>query len=100
MEVLLALAHTRIWRDIAQGRELAEKVLAMVQQAKAQAMLAGAHSVLGLALYSAGQFPAALSTLIARLTSSVPARIAIMAYSSLKTPPTCLSVPWSFSAIL
>jgi tetratricopeptide (TPR) repeat protein len=59
MEVLLALAHTRIWRDIGLGRELAEKVLAMVQQAKAQAMLAGAHSVLGLALFNAGQFPAA-----------------------------------------
>jgi DNA-binding winged helix-turn-helix (wHTH) protein/tetratricopeptide (TPR) repeat protein len=59
MEVLLALAHTRIWRDIGLGRELAEKVLAMVQQANAQGMLAGAHSVLGLALFSAGQFPAA-----------------------------------------
>jgi class 3 adenylate cyclase/tetratricopeptide (TPR) repeat protein len=60
MEVLLALAHTRILRrDFELARELAERVLAMAQQAKAPAMLAGAHVVVGFVRFITGQFPAA-----------------------------------------
>ncbi len=60
MEALLALAHFRFnRRDYGLARELAERVLAMAQQAKAPAMLGGAHGILGIVLFSSGQFPAA-----------------------------------------
>ncbi len=60
MEALLGLAHLHInRRDFDLARELAERVLAMAQQAKAPAMLAGAHSVLGILGFATGQFPAA-----------------------------------------
>jgi class 3 adenylate cyclase/predicted ATPase len=60
MEVLLALAQLRSnQRDYAQARELAERVLAMAQEAQAPAMLAGAHVALGIVRYNTGEFPAA-----------------------------------------
>ena len=60
MEALLALAHFRSnQRDYGLARELAERILAMAEQAEATAMLAGAHGVLGAVGFSTGQFPAA-----------------------------------------
>jgi tetratricopeptide (TPR) repeat protein len=60
MEALLGLAHLHVNRgDFDLARELAERVLAMAQQAKAPAMLAGAHAVLGVVGFATGQFPAA-----------------------------------------
>ncbi len=60
MEALLGLALFRFnLRDFGMARELAESVLAMAQQAKAPAMLAGAHAVLGVVRSITGQFPAA-----------------------------------------
>jgi len=60
MEALLALAHFRIGqRDFEVGRELARTVLAMAEQAKASAMLAGADFLLGLVDFNTGRFPAA-----------------------------------------
>src|SRR5712692_3597108 len=60
MEALLALALLRVnRRDFGGGRELAERVLAMAQQARAPVMLAGAHQVLGVVGFVTGQFPAA-----------------------------------------
>jgi tetratricopeptide (TPR) repeat protein len=60
MEALVALAHLRFnGRDYGLARELAERVLAMAEQAKAPAMLAGAHYVLGAVRFATGQFPAA-----------------------------------------
>ncbi len=59
MEALLALAYLNHRRDFGLARELAERVLAMAEQAKAPAMLAGAHFVLGVVLLGSGQFPAA-----------------------------------------
>jgi tetratricopeptide (TPR) repeat protein len=57
MEALLVLAfHNR--RDFGLARELAERVFAMAQQAKAPAMLGGAHFVLGIVLTATGQYPA------------------------------------------
>jgi class 3 adenylate cyclase/tetratricopeptide (TPR) repeat protein len=60
VEALQELAHLRFnRRDYGLARELAERVLAMAQQAEAPAMLAGAHLVLGGMRFSSGQFPAA-----------------------------------------
>src|SRR5262249_51450172 len=60
MEAFLALAHICNNRaDLEQARELAERALAMAEQAKAPAMLAGAHCVLGVVRFYCGQFPAA-----------------------------------------
>jgi class 3 adenylate cyclase/tetratricopeptide (TPR) repeat protein len=60
MEALVALAHLRVSRrEFELGQELAEKVLAMAQQAKAPAMLARVHAVLGVVRFATGQFPAA-----------------------------------------
>ena len=60
MEVVLALAHLRVnRRDFELARELADRVLAMAQQAEAPPMLAGAHFVLGLVGLATGQFAAA-----------------------------------------
>jgi class 3 adenylate cyclase/tetratricopeptide (TPR) repeat protein len=60
MQALLALAHFRFnRRDFGSARELAERVLAMTQQAGARATAAGAHAVIGLVRSSTGQFPAA-----------------------------------------
>jgi tetratricopeptide (TPR) repeat protein len=60
MEALLALAHIRSNRhDFEQAQELAERVLAIAEQAKAPAMLAGAHFVLGAVRSYSGQFQAA-----------------------------------------
>ena len=60
MEALLALAYFRYNRsDFGVARELAERVLALAQQAKAPAILGGAHYVLGVVRYGTGQFPAA-----------------------------------------
>jgi tetratricopeptide (TPR) repeat protein len=58
METLLALAHYNR-RDFRLARELAERVLAMAEQATAPAMLVGAHTVLGSVRFATGQFPAA-----------------------------------------
>jgi predicted ATPase len=58
MEALLVLAENHR-RDFGLVRQLAERVLAMAEQAKAPAMLAGAHFVLGGVLQASGQFPAA-----------------------------------------
>jgi tetratricopeptide (TPR) repeat protein len=60
MEALSALAHFRFnWSDFELGRELAERVLAMAQQADAPAMLPGAHCVLGMIRHATGQFASA-----------------------------------------
>jgi predicted ATPase len=60
MEALLALAHFRFnRRDFELARELAERVLAMAQQFKTPAMLAGANALLGFVRFSTGQFAAA-----------------------------------------
>jgi tetratricopeptide (TPR) repeat protein len=60
MEALLALAYYRvIRREFGLGRQLAERVLAMAEQAEAPAMLGGAHFVLGVVRFATGQFPAA-----------------------------------------
>jgi class 3 adenylate cyclase/tetratricopeptide (TPR) repeat protein len=60
MEVLLTLAHLRCSQDFKLAQQLAERVLAMAQQASAPAMLAGAHYLLGsLILFSTGRFLAA-----------------------------------------
>ena len=60
MEALLALAAFRLSRsDFGPAREFAERVLAMAQEVKAPAVLAGAHYVLGLIRCSTGQFPTA-----------------------------------------
>jgi tetratricopeptide (TPR) repeat protein len=60
METLLALAHTRILRrEFEPARELAERVVAMAQHAKAPPMLAGAHVVLGFVRFITAQFQAA-----------------------------------------
>jgi predicted ATPase len=58
MEALLSLAHYHRL-DLIFAQQLAERVLAMAQEAKAPAMLAGAHYVLGAVLDQSGQFPAA-----------------------------------------
>jgi class 3 adenylate cyclase len=58
MEALITLAHYKRL-DFGLARELAERVLAMAQTAKALAMLAGAHFVLGLVGFGTGQFPEA-----------------------------------------
>jgi class 3 adenylate cyclase/tetratricopeptide (TPR) repeat protein len=59
MEALLALAHLRFnQRDFEVARELAERVLAISEQAKAPVILAGAHSVLGLVRFATGHFAA------------------------------------------
>jgi predicted ATPase len=60
MEALLTLAENRFSRsDFEQAGELAERVLAIAEQAKAGAMLAGAHFVLGCVRFATRQFPAA-----------------------------------------
>ena len=46
-------------RDFGLARELAERVLAMAEQAKGSAVLAGAHCVLGAVQAVSGQFPSA-----------------------------------------
>jgi len=57
---LLALAHFRFNQgDYGLAQELADRVLAMAQEAKAPAMLGGAHSVLALVLSATGLFLAA-----------------------------------------
>ena len=57
MEALLALAHFRqSQRAFELARELAERLLAMAEQATAPAMLAGAHSLLGVGLFGNGKF--------------------------------------------
>jgi class 3 adenylate cyclase/tetratricopeptide (TPR) repeat protein len=60
MEALLALAQFRLTRrEFGLARELAERVLAIAQEAKAPTMLAGAHYILGLVQFLTGQFPPA-----------------------------------------
>jgi class 3 adenylate cyclase/predicted ATPase len=59
MEALLALAHVRLARGEPRGRELAERVLAMGQEAQASGTLAGAHNLLGMIRIASGQFSAA-----------------------------------------
>ena len=57
VEALLALAMFRLTRhEFGPSRELAERALMLAEQAKAPAMLAAAHSVLGLVMFSAGRF--------------------------------------------
>jgi len=63
MEALLALAQLRFNHFNRHGfglaRELAEKVLAMAEEAKAVPMLAGAHYIMGIVCFSTGEFPPA-----------------------------------------
>jgi tetratricopeptide (TPR) repeat protein len=60
MEVMLALALLRFnKREFAPAQELACRVLVLAQQAEAPAMLAGAHSVLGLIMANSGQLESA-----------------------------------------
>jgi tetratricopeptide (TPR) repeat protein len=60
MEVLLAMAHLRHNQaDLQPARELAERVITMAQEGKASTTLAGAHFILGAALFFTGQFPTA-----------------------------------------
>jgi len=59
MEALLVLAYLNHRRDFGVARELSERVLVMAEQAKAPAMVAGAHYVLGVVLHGSGQFQAA-----------------------------------------
>jgi class 3 adenylate cyclase len=57
MEVLVQLAHLHFnQRDFGTARDLAETVVGMSEQAGARASLAGAHSVLGLVHFTAGDF--------------------------------------------
>jgi tetratricopeptide (TPR) repeat protein len=57
MEALLALGHFRLNQlDFELGRDLAARVLELAEHAKATAMLAGAHQLLGVGLFSTGQF--------------------------------------------
>jgi class 3 adenylate cyclase/tetratricopeptide (TPR) repeat protein len=60
MAALVALSYQR-WssREFELARELAERVIAMAQQAEAPALLGGAHHALGLVRFDAGQFPEA-----------------------------------------
>jgi tetratricopeptide (TPR) repeat protein len=58
MEALLRLAPYTM-RNFQLARELGERVLAMAQQAKAPAMVGGAHVILGTIRFAAGEFPAA-----------------------------------------
>ena len=59
-EALVALAYLHVVRrDFGPGRELAERVLTMAQQAKAPAMIGGAHFVLGAIRFATGQLAAA-----------------------------------------
>jgi predicted ATPase len=56
----VALAHHRLsWSEFELARELAERVVAMGQEAEASATLAGAHNALGVVRFATGQFPAA-----------------------------------------
>jgi len=58
MEALLALAQTRVHRrDYGLARELAERALAMAQQAKTSATLAEAHCALAIVLFVTGTVP-------------------------------------------
>ena len=59
METLLALAFFRPNWPHEQAGELAQRVLTMAQQTKTPAMLAGAHTVLGVVRFTTGEFPAA-----------------------------------------
>jgi class 3 adenylate cyclase/tetratricopeptide (TPR) repeat protein len=60
MQVLVPLAHVRfIWGDFELAREVAERVLAMGEEAEAPATLAGAHNVLGSVRMASGQFAGA-----------------------------------------
>jgi predicted ATPase len=62
MEALVALAHLGFnRRDYGLARKLAERVLAMAEQAKAPTMLAGAHYVLGAVRFATGHFPGSAS---------------------------------------
>jgi class 3 adenylate cyclase/predicted ATPase len=59
MQALLALAHLRFNQlDFEVARELAERLLAMSQEANAPVIRAGAHSVLGLIELATGRFAA------------------------------------------
>jgi class 3 adenylate cyclase/predicted ATPase len=59
-EALLALAHFRLGRlelgALGAAREVAERAFAIVQEAKAPGMLAGAHHIFGSVLFLSGQF--------------------------------------------
>jgi tetratricopeptide (TPR) repeat protein len=56
MEILLALAFFCLWRgEDDRGRELGQKVVAMAEQSQAPAMLARAHSQLGVLLVTSAQ---------------------------------------------
>ena len=60
METLLALAHFRLnRRDFQLARELAERVLAMTQPAKAPGTVATAHGIAGIVRFATGRFAAA-----------------------------------------
>ncbi|HEV3112608.1 MAG TPA: AAA family ATPase [Candidatus Binataceae bacterium] len=60
MEALLQLAYFRfLRREYGVARELAERVLGLAEPAQPTAMVAGAHSVLGVMAYFLGQIEAA-----------------------------------------
>ncbi len=60
MEALLQLAFFRFFRrEYGVARELAQRVLGLAEPAKATAMVAGAHYVLGTIAYSLGELEAA-----------------------------------------
>jgi len=100
MEALLALVQFRVTqRDFGPAIELAERVLGMAQEARASAMLAGAHFLLGAARFGTGQLPSARQHLNMLSSSSVPVRLPGTAFFSRKSPPACLTVCLSFSAI-
>src|SRR5262245_13093174 len=74
MEALLALAHIYGNRGLEQARQLAEKLLAMAEQAKAPTMLAGAHCLLGVVRFYGGRSLQRVSILNVPLNCSVPVR--------------------------
>src|SRR5262249_49102667 len=60
MEVLLAMALFRFnRRQLGPARELGEQVLSLAQNANASAIIGGAHCILGLSLFFAGEFEGA-----------------------------------------
>ncbi len=60
MEVLLQLAQfLMLRREYGEARELAQRVLGLAEPAKATAMVAGAHCVLGIMAHYLGQFDTA-----------------------------------------
>jgi hypothetical protein len=98
MEVLLALAN-RHRRDFGLAQQLAERVLAMAQQAKAPAMLAVLITYWVLFCKSVDSYRQRVSTLNVPLSFSVLVRFRTMVSFSLKPLPTTSSLAWPCSVI-